>query len=139
MFAYSDTQKIGVLLTVISIVFVFLGVVLFFDRGLLTLGNVLFLAGVAMAIGPCRARRFFMRKIRGSLCFFAGLALVVCGWTFIGMVLEAVGFFNLFGNFFPVFFAAMRRMPVVGPLLCAPGIRQFIDKVFGEPGETLPL
>lgn len=79
--------------------FLILGVVLFFDATLLALGNVLFVSGIAMLIGPQRTLAFFTRKqkLRGTLCFFAGMALVFLRMTIIGMVVETVGFLNLFG------------------------------------------
>jgi len=54
-----DTQKIGVLLTGFAIFFTFFGVLMFFDRGLLAIGNILFLAGVTTVIGFQKTIRFF--------------------------------------------------------------------------------
>lgn len=48
--------------------------------------QVLFLAGVALTIGPPATLRFFMRRknYKGSGCFLSGVGLVVWGWTFVG-------------------------------------------------------
>lgn len=93
------TAEIGVGLVSGGIFFLFVGVVLFFDATLLALGNVLFVAGIAMLIGPQRTLTFFARKqkIRGTLCFFTGMALVFLRLTFLGILVETVGFLNLFG------------------------------------------
>ena len=82
--------------------FLFLGILLFFDGPLLALGNVLFTAGITLLIGPQKTFYFFARKqkIRGTICFFTGMLLVFAKWTIIGMIVEAVGFLNLFGYVF---------------------------------------
>lgn len=98
------TVEIGVGLVTGGIFFLFVGVLLFFDATLLALGNVLFVAGIAMLIGPQRTLTFFARKqkLRGTVCFFAGMALVFVRLTFFGMLVEMVGFLNLFGYVFPL-------------------------------------
>ncbi|EEH59336.1 uncharacterized protein MICPUCDRAFT_55252 [Micromonas pusilla CCMP1545] len=86
-----DTQKIGIGLTSFGVLFMALGVLFFFDRALLSFGNVLFIAGVSLTIGRKRALKFFVnrRRVRsgnhrGSVCFLGGLALVLFGWPFVG-------------------------------------------------------
>lgn len=93
------SPEIGVGLVSGGLLFLVLGIVLFFDATLLALGNVLFLAGIALLIGPQKTLLFFARpqKIRGTVCFFAGMALVFVRWTVLGMMVELVGFLNLFG------------------------------------------
>lgn len=58
----TTTTEIGVGLTAFGVLFTFLGVAFFFDRGLLAMGNVLFLSGVALTIGPRATLRFFTRR-----------------------------------------------------------------------------
>jgi hypothetical protein len=125
-FAVSDLRKIGIGLTAFGLAFSGLGVLLFFDKGLLAMGNVLFLAGVMMIIGPQRSVRFFFqkKKARGSAFFFAGMALVLFGIPVIGVFFEGFGFVNLFGDFFPIVISFMRRLPIVGNLLNTPPIKQ---------------
>ncbi|KAJ1916966.1 Golgi Transport, partial [Tieghemiomyces parasiticus] len=100
----SDVQKIGVGLTGFGVVFTFLGVILFFDAGLIAIGNVsdaiMFLAGVTLIIGVQKSVYFFTRpgKIRGSVCFFFGILLVLVKWPIIGLLVETFGFINLFGS-----------------------------------------
>eukprot|EP01116_Phalansterium_solitarium_P024974 TRINITY_DN9338_c0_g1_i2.p1 TRINITY_DN9338_c0_g1~~TRINITY_DN9338_c0_g1_i2.p1 ORF type:complete len:139 (-),score=5.99 TRINITY_DN9338_c0_g1_i2:156-572(-) len=126
-----DNQKIGILLTGFGLFFTFFGVLLFFDRGLLAIGNLLFLSGVTLVIGLRKTLRFFFqkRKYKGTGCFLAGIALVLLGWPFIGMCIEVFGFINLFGDFFPVVFAFIRRLPVVGNVLRLPVISTIIDRI----------
>ncbi len=64
--------------------------------------QLLFLAGVAFVIGFKKTGLFFFqkRKIRGSILFFGGIALVLIGWAKTGILIEAFGFVNLFGYAF---------------------------------------
>ena len=57
----------------------------------LMLGDVLFLAGITMTIGPRRTFVFFFKRKqwRGNLFFFGGMVLVLIRWPVLGMVLQA--------------------------------------------------
>ncbi|CAG8522181.1 26514_t:CDS:2 [Dentiscutata erythropus] len=107
----SDTQKIGVGLTAFGSFFMLLGVLLLFDGGLLAIGNILFISGITLIIG---------------------VLLVFIKWPVLGMVIELFGFLNLFGDFFPVVISFLRKLPVIGSLLNAPGISQVVDKITGS-------
>lgn len=100
MLAFDDNRKIGVGLTGFGALFLFLGILFFFDHALLALGNVLFLAGIVLLIGTGRTIKFFFGrpdKLRGTICFLGGIFIVLIGWPFIGMLIEAFGILNLFG------------------------------------------
>jgi hypothetical protein len=56
-----DNQKIGVGLIGLGLGFIFLGVLLFFDRSMIAIGNVLFLMGLCFAIGAQRALVLFTK------------------------------------------------------------------------------
>lgn len=153
MFDMSDNRKIGVGLTGFGALFLLLGVMFLFDHALLALGNILFLAGIILLIGANRTVKFFFGrqdKLRGTICFLGGIFIVLIGWPMIGMLIEAFGILNLFGlvtrfhahhshtkhsNFFPVVFAVVRNLPVVGPILQHPVVQQLANKLMGE---TLP-
>ncbi|KAN0091220.1 Vesicle transport protein, Got1/SFT2-like protein [Tylopilus felleus] len=130
----SDAQKIGVALTTFGTVFMFLGIMLFFDAALLALGNLLFLSGLTLIIGPQKTFYFFARKqkLRGTTCFLGGILLVFLKYPFIGMIVETFGFLNLFGDFFPVVLTFLRQLPVVGTFLSLPYIRPVIDRLAGS-------
>ncbi|OCB88442.1 Got1-domain-containing protein [Sanghuangporus baumii] len=134
----TDAQKIGVALTSFGVLFMLLGVVLFFDGSLLALGNVLFLSGITLIIGARKTFYFFARKqkLRGTICFFGGVILVFLKWPFVGVVIETFGFLNLFGDFFPVILTFLRQLPFVGTLLSLPYIRDVADRLAGsrQPG-----
>ncbi|KAJ8926218.1 hypothetical protein NQ314_021427 [Rhamnusium bicolor] len=124
MFEVTDTQKIGVGLAGFGIFFLFLGVVLIFDKSLLALGNILFISGLACVIGRERTFRFFFQrhKVKGSLAFFGGITIVLIGWPFVGMLVETYGFILLFSGFFPVAINFLRRVPILGTFLNFPGV-----------------
>ncbi|KAI5474414.1 hypothetical protein MNV49_003365 [Pseudohyphozyma bogoriensis] len=130
----TDMQKIGVGLTSFGAFFMFLGVIMLFDGALLAMGNILFVSGLPLVIGPRKTGWFFARrdKWRGSLCFFAGLILVFLKRPFYGMLIETFGFINLFGDFFPVVVAFLRQVPIIGPVLSMPVVRQVTDRIVGR-------
>ncbi|XP_046373354.1 vesicle transport protein GOT1B-like [Haliotis cracherodii] len=135
MMQVTDFQKIGVGLAGFGIAFLFLGVMFLFDKGLLAIGNILFLAGLAFVIGLERTARFFFQKhkVKATGFFLGGILVVLLGWPMVGMCVEMYGFFLLFSGFFPVAVNFLRRVPVVGTILNLPGIRSFADRV-GESG-----
>ncbi|CAH0545711.1 unnamed protein product [Brassicogethes aeneus] len=138
MFEITDTQKIGVGLAGFGIFFLFLGVILIFDKSLLALGNILFLSGLGCVIGRERTIRFFFQrhKIKGSIAFFGGIIVVLIGWPLVGMIIETYGFILLFSGFFPVAINFLRRVPVLGSLLNLPGISALVDRLAGDSNRT---
>ncbi|ORY98748.1 Got1/Sft2-like family-domain-containing protein [Syncephalastrum racemosum] len=126
----ASVEEIGVGLTAFGVFFMTLGVLLLFDAGLLAIGNILFLCGIAAIIGPRSTLVFFTRreKLRGTICFLGGIFLVLSKFPVFGFVLEVFGFLNLFGDFFPVVFGFMRRLPIIGPILSHPSISRFMPR-----------
>jgi len=59
--ALDDNQKIGIGLIILGLVFIILGVLLFFDAALIAIGNTLFIAGLFFAIGVTRTFNLFTR------------------------------------------------------------------------------
>lgn len=68
------------------------------------MGNILFLIGITLLLGPSRTFLFFARKQkwRGSAAFWTGVVLILVRWTVVGLCVEMVGVFYLFGEFFKV-------------------------------------
>ncbi|KAI7867149.1 vesicle transport protein [Spinellus fusiger] len=126
----SDSQKIGVGLTAFGLFFMLLGVMMLFDGGLLAIGNVLFLCGITAIIGPKNTVAFFTRreKLRGTACLAGGIFLVLSKYPFLGFILEIFGILNLFGDFFPVVFGFVKRLPVIGPILSQPMLSRFMPR-----------
>jgi len=130
----TDIQKIGVGLTAFGVLFMILGVLLFFDAGFIAIGNILFLAGITATTGFLRTILFFKRKnkVFGTVCFFTGILLVFFKWPIIGIIIELFGFVNLFGDFFPVIISFMRNLPIIGNILNKPPIREMVDRLVGK-------
>jgi len=139
MIEITDFQKIGVGLAGFGVAFLFLGVLLLFDKGLLAIGNILFLSGLAFVIGLERTFRFFVQwhKAKGSIAFFGGIIIVLFGWPITGMCIEAYGFVVLFSGFFPVAINFLRRIPVIGSLLNLPVISSYLDRYTGDQYKTM--
>ncbi|QLQ77808.1 hypothetical protein HG537_0A00550 [Torulaspora globosa] len=129
----SESQKFGVAFTFGGFLFFTFGVFTLFDRALLALGNILFLAGVLLIIGPQKTYIFFSRpaKRRGSLFLALGVVLILLKWTFIGFLVESLGIIGLFGDFFGVVVQFLRSLPLIGPLLSHPALAPIVDRLAG--------
>ena len=115
----TGNRQIGVPLLGIGMALTVLGMTLFFNKTLMRLGNLFFVAGVPMTLGPGRTAGYFLqqKKARATACLVSGIFLVFVGWPILGLALEVFGLLNLFGNMFPFAFALLKQMPVIGPLL----------------------
>jgi hypothetical protein len=129
-FEINDRRKIGIGLTGFGVLFSFLGIIFFFDKGLLAMGNILFVAGVMVTIGTKSTITFFLnpRNYKGSILFGTGFVLVLIGWAVVGMVIETYGFFLLFSGFLPTVVVFLYRVPVLGRLLQQPVLVSFFDR-----------
>ncbi|GKT80127.1 Got1-like family protein [Colletotrichum tofieldiae] len=87
----------------------------------LAMGNILFLIGLTIIIGPQKTLLFFARKqkAKGTAAFFAGLALILLRWPLIGFCVELYGIMVLFGDFLGTIAAFARNIPVIGPYIGA--------------------
>ncbi|CAD6447732.1 e10ae0f0-e86c-4c2d-86b4-de15395fc1c6 [Sclerotinia trifoliorum] len=117
----SDSQKIGVAFCSGGGFFLIGGVMMFFDRAMLAMGNILFLIGLTIIIGPQKTMMFFARKqkLKGTGAFFAGLALILMRWPFTGFLVELYGIFILFGDFLGTIAGFARNIPIIGPYIGA--------------------
>lgn len=116
-------RRIGIPLLGLGMVFTMMGISLFFNKALMRLGNLMFIAGVPTTIGPKRTADYFLQpqKTRATACLFAGIFLVFVGWPICGIALEVFGILNLFGNMFPMFWAIFKNMPIVSSIMNSAG------------------
>jgi len=112
----NGNKKIGFALLGSGAVFTILGVTLFFNKTLMRLGNLLFIAGIPITIGPGRTSGYFFqpKKARATGSLAVGIFLVMIGWPIFGIMLEIFGIMNLFGNMFPLLKMFLKQVPVVG-------------------------
>ncbi|KAL3634311.1 hypothetical protein CASFOL_021365 [Castilleja foliolosa] len=122
-----DEQKmsvgeIGLGLIGFGIFFTFLAIILFFDRGLLALGNIFWLAGVAILLGWRSTLQLFTnrRNYKGSVSFVLGIFFIFVRWPIVGILVEMYGCFILFGGFWPSIKAFLYQIPVFGWILQYP-------------------
>ncbi|KAF2673694.1 Got1-domain-containing protein [Microthyrium microscopicum] len=132
----TDSQKIGVAFCSGGGFFLIGGVILFFDRAMLAMGNILFLIGLTLIIGLSKTVAFFARrqKLKGTAAFVAGILLILMRWPLIGFVVELYGIFVLFGDFFATIAGFIYNVPYVGP-----PIAQAIEKISGRRNAELPV
>jgi uncharacterized membrane protein len=121
--------EIGLGLVTFGLALLFLGIMMFFDTGLLAIGNILFLAGIFFIIGPQRTFYFFFQphKLKGTIFFMGGIFIVLIGWPIIGMLVESYGAFVLFRGLLPYVAMFLRRLPIIGHILNLPGIKPIVD------------
>ena len=116
-------RKLGLLFLGGGTVFTLLGITLFFNKTLMRVGNLLFVIGVPLLLGPGRTAGYFLqpRKARATGCLGCGIFLVFVGHPLIGIILELFGILNLFGNMFPLVLIMAKNLPVVGGLFGGSG------------------
>ncbi|OAL32568.1 hypothetical protein AYO20_07878 [Fonsecaea nubica] len=115
----TDMQKVGVAFCSGGGLFLFGGVLMFFDRSMLAMGNILFLIGLTLIIGFQKTFVFFARrqKLKGTAAFMAGILLILIRWPLTGFLVELYGIFVLFGDFFATIASFAGNIPIVGPYI----------------------
>ena len=118
--------ELGIYVIVLALFYGSLGIILFFDRGLLAFSNVrcfpvTALSTIAFVFGRIPARHgtqsechvllkpikvstavvrycesLIEYRIPQTAAFFAGIVLLLLGWTFVGFFVEIFGFFFLY-------------------------------------------
>uniref|UniRef100_A0A6P4BM87 vesicle transport protein GOT1-like n=1 Tax=Ziziphus jujuba TaxID=326968 RepID=A0A6P4BM87_ZIZJJ len=111
-----EIKKVGLGLIGFGIIFTLFGVILFFDRGLLALGNIFWLAGVALLLGWRSMLRLFINRAnyKGTAAFVLGLFFLFVRFPIVGIILEIYGCIVLFGGFWPSVKVFLYEIPIVG-------------------------
>ncbi|KEP61236.1 UNVERIFIED_CONTAM: Got1 family protein [Hammondia hammondi] len=136
-----DNQKIGVAFCCLGLCLGGVGIFLFLDRALLTLGNVAFLFGLVLLLGVRKTLAFFFlrpEKRRASLTFITGVVLIALGYSLFGLPLQLYGLFQLFSSFLPQVLSAARLSPIGSWILQLPGIKQCTKWLLDRDKSHLP-
>ncbi|EYU39251.1 hypothetical protein ABFS82_04G224300 [Erythranthe guttata] len=133
-FEMNERKKIGLGLTGFGVCISLLGIIMLFDKGLIAIGNILFVSGVTVTIGLKSTMQFFMKRsnFKGTVSFGIGFFFVIIGWPIIGMIVETYGFVVLFSGFWPTLAVFLQKVPVIGWLFQQPFIRSFFDRYRGK-------
>jgi len=91
---------------------------------------------MTMTISLRATVQFFGRRKnrRGSAFYLGGAALVVAGWTVIGLLAEGFGFWLLFCEFLPTVLSYLRRVPFLAKVLDNPALKGVINRVQAAGG-----
>jgi hypothetical protein len=138
----SENSKIGLVLLGVGVFFMMLGVVLFLDSGLMSIGNLIilssfpfffglvptlhFLNPVEPLLAPSGERHGWREKTVGRVALLLGVLLVLFRWALVGLVLELVGFAVLFSGFIAKWLAMARDTPAMAQL-DMPFLRPLVD------------
>lgn len=122
VYEINEIRKIGLGLIGFGFFFSFLGVILFFDRGLLALGNIFCLSGVALLLGWHSTWNLLTNRAnyKGSASFLLGLVFLFLRWPIVGIILEIYGCIVLFGGFWPSIRVFLNQIPVIGWIIQYP-------------------
>eukprot|EP00252_Welwitschia_mirabilis_P007370 TRINITY_DN18641_c0_g1_i2.p1 TRINITY_DN18641_c0_g1~~TRINITY_DN18641_c0_g1_i2.p1 ORF type:complete len:140 (+),score=10.68 TRINITY_DN18641_c0_g1_i2:118-537(+) len=135
---FDESTNIGVGLIGFGIAFSFMGVILALDRGLLALGNILFVCGITLIIGLKQTIRTFSKRehYKGTFAFTLGFVLVIIGWPLIGMVFEAYACLTLSSAFWPSIKAFLSQIPVLGWLFHSSVLSSLLSSIFQRRGSA---
>eukprot|EP00922_Rhytidocystis_sp_ex-Travisia-forbesii_P072145 GHVS01107599.1.p1 GENE.GHVS01107599.1~~GHVS01107599.1.p1 ORF type:complete len:137 (-),score=4.87 GHVS01107599.1:86-496(-) len=133
-----DNKKIGIGLCALGLLLGSVGVMLLFDRVLLSIGNLGFLTGLGFLLGITKLTRFFLKKDKliGSFFYFFGFTLIVYGHSIVGLIAELFGIWKLFSAFLPNIIASAKLTPI-GFVFNMPGIRHISQWIYDQ--RRLPL
>ena len=139
MMGFDENRKLGIGLCLLGVLCFFLGVIFIFDRTLLSLANLSFLAGLSFLLGPMKTFRFFFRREKAisSAAYFFGLLLIMKGYGIFGMAIQAYGVWKLFAAFLPNVVQALKMVPGMNVILGLPGISNAVEYAYDQ--RRLPL
>lgn len=112
-------QKIGAGCLGIGVVLFFLGVLMLLDRALLIMSNILILMSVVMLMGVQGFLQFVIQKdkLRGTVTFSTGIIFIFAKIPVVGIVLEVIGAYWLFGGMIPFLKSFLLKLPILSMIL----------------------
>ena len=111
------TIELGTVIIGISSLLYGFGILMFFDRAFLMLGNILFICGLCILVGVSETFMFFARKIKGSLALIIGLIFIIIKWKLIGTICQIYGIYQFFKAYALQFLSYFEWVPLIGPYI----------------------
>jgi hypothetical protein len=130
-----DRKKVGIGLVVGGMAFSGLGIILFLNSRLISIGNAMFMCGLCFIVGLQGTLSLFTRRQRlpGTICLALGFLMVLFGrLVIVGLMLEGYGFLKLFGNFIPTALNFAREVPILNKVFEVPAVSQGADYIAGK-------
>lgn len=117
----NDIEFIGAGVITFGAIFFVLGL-FSFSKQFLATANLLFIIGLNMSMGPKSFFDFLGQKgkLKGTATFFLGIIIIFFKFTMatlIGVILELVGAYWLFGGFLPLITSMIAKIPVIGMVI----------------------
>ena len=112
----NDCEVIGSGVIFFGFSFVLLGLVMGFNRRFIVTGDVLLLIGINLTMGiqPFCNLIISKSRLKGTIAFIIGVALVLYKLVLPGFLCQAVGIYWLFGGFISIVLSTLRHIPIIG-------------------------
>ena len=112
-------RRLGASLVALGLFCTSFGIMLFFERNLLRIGNLSLLSGLILLVGFDKVSKFLLKKERilAAIITVFGASLVISGKPRLGILCEVMGFFSAFGDILPYLRTILRNIPIVGDLM----------------------
>lgn len=111
----TEVQRIGSSIFGAGFIFLMLGIIFGLNRRFIVSGNIEIILGMLLMWGFRETFSFMFKKekIKGSLSYFCGIALIILNLKIPGVLCQIIGGYWLFGGFLPVVGAALRKIPII--------------------------
>ncbi|MCQ2819999.1 MAG: hypothetical protein MJ252_22255 [archaeon] len=106
--------ELGTVVLVMSAALYGIGILLFFDRGLLLLANILFIIGFYILVGFKETVMFFGRRIQGTIALFCGLVFIGIRFKILGVIFQLYGVYVFFKKKLLDLLSYFEFLPIIG-------------------------
>lgn len=96
-----DKKEIGFSILVAGAFFIFLGIILLFDKALIAAGNILIVLGTLILLNTKIVDLFRVKNAQGIVIFALGVIVLFYGYILLGFIMECAGLAVLFYDKMP--------------------------------------
>jgi len=109
---FSGLRKAGLGFLAFGVSFLFLSVMMFFDGGLMALGNLFLILGLVLNVGVRRSLTYFVdrKRAKATVSLLLGMCIVLYGLPIIGILFEVYGLAVILRGLFPGVLASLRSL-----------------------------